>query len=205
MLLASSLALPAALCVRQAAAQHGEAHHGEAHHDEGHHEDGHAVVGSPTRFPAGPPRGPAPAPARAVHPQPQARSAGPPPIAVRGAEPARGSERPHVDRDARWVGHDSGRHDERYRVDRPWAHGRFTHPMGRGHVYRIGGWDAPRRRFWFASSFFVVAEPDWGYAGDWDWASDQVVLYDDPDHAGWYLAYNVRLGAYIHVQYDGPQ
>lgn len=77
--------------------------------------------------------------------------------------------------------------------------------MGRGHVYHIGGWDAPRRRFWFANSFFIVAEPDWGYAGDWDWANDQVVLYDDPDHAGWYLAYNVRLGAYIHVQYDGAQ
>jgi hypothetical protein len=108
-----------------------------------------------------------------------------------------------VERDARWVGHESGPRDARYRVDHPWVHGRFRRPMGPGHLYRIRGWDAPRRRFWFAHSFFVVAEPDWAYVGDWDWNNDQIVLYDDPDHPGWYLAYNVRLGTYVHVQYDG--
>jgi len=96
-----------------------------------------------------------------------------------------------------------GPHDAHYRVEHPWAHGHFRHPIGPGHVYRINGWDPGRRRFWFASSYFVVAEPDWAYVDDWDWNTDQVALYDDPDHPGWYLAYNVRLGTYVHVLYDG--
>jgi len=77
--------------------------------------------------------------------------------------------------------------------------------MGRGHVYRLSGWDEPRHRFSFGSSYFVVADPDLSYVDDWSWSHDQILLYDDPDHPGYYLAYNERTGTYAHVMYDGPK
>jgi hypothetical protein len=30
--------------------------------------------------------------------------------------------------------------------------------------------------------------------GDWQWYSDDITLYDDPEHAGWYVEYNAGLG-----------
>jgi hypothetical protein len=159
---------------------------------------GHAPGGG-GHFPAGPPRGPAPARAAPARPAPAVRAA---PEPARGGPPAR-AERPHVEPNARWVGHDGGRGDARYHVDHPWARGRFAGPIGRGHTYRLGGWEPGRHRFFFGSSFFVLAAADWAYADDWDWNGDQIVLYDDPDHPGYYLAYNTRLGTYVHVTYDG--
>ena len=110
-------------------------------------------------------------------------------------------EAPHVHTNGKWVGHDSGRDDAHYHVDRPWEHGHFTGGIGRGHVWRLAG--GARDRFWFGGSYFSAAPYEYDFCNGWLWDSDQTVIYDDPDHAGWYLAYNVRLGTYVHVMYLG--
>jgi hypothetical protein len=109
---------------------------------------------------------------------------------------------PHVDvRHDQWVGHNSGRDDAHFHSDHPWAHGRFSGGFGRGHVWVIGGGN--RERFWFNNFYWDVNPYDYNIVEDWNWAGDQVVIYEDPDHEGWYLAYNPRLGTYAHVEYLG--
>jgi hypothetical protein len=108
---------------------------------------------------------------------------------------------PHVDNGKVWVGHDTGRADPQYHVDHPYEHGHFTGGFGPSHRWRLGG--GGPSRFGFNGWYWSVAPWEIGYVNGWLWDSDDVVIYDDPDHPGWYLAYNVRLGTYVHVQYLG--
>ena len=107
---------------------------------------------------------------------------------------------PHVDGRV-WVGHDTGRDDPHFHVDHPWEHGHWTGGFGPRHVWRLEGGD--RDRFRFHGWFWRVAPWDDPYVESWLWDSDDIVIYDDPDHIGWYLAYNTRLGTYVHVEYLG--
>lgn len=142
----------------------------------------------------------------------------------------RGNDRPSYDRpnydrpnydnrsrvDARYHVDTRNRVDNRYRVDNGYRgyrpstsyrlgygfRGGFSHDyIGPRHVWRLEG--GGRDRFFFRGFYFRVAAYDYVNADDWYWDRDNVIIYDDPDNSGCYLAFNTRLGTYLHVTFDG--
>ncbi len=146
-----------------------------------------------------PAQGPRPAPAHAA-PRPPAQPQGARPNHV--DEPGHPNA-PHVHaEDDRWIGH-AGPAIPMRTPPRPSVGARTPSvgEIGARHIYRLAG--GTRERFGFGGFFFSVAPYDFEYCNDWLWDSDDIVLYADPDDIGWYLAYNVRLGTYVHVMYLG--
>jgi len=164
--------------------------------------------GAPAHHPA-PPNNSAQAPKSPENPHPSGNSN--PPEQPRTPAPSQPSRNyadqpghpnvPHVDNGKKWIGHDTGPDDRNYHLNQPWEHGHFTGGFGRSHVWHLAG-GAPDR-FRFSGWFWSVAPADIAFCSDWLWDSDETIIYEDPDHVGWYLAYNVRLGTYVHVLYLG--
>jgi len=137
---------------------------------------------------------PPPPPVSRTHPAP-------PPVEHDGNGRVNGT--PHVNHD-HWYGHDSP-NDPRYRTVRPPVQrGRFTR-FGPSYRYDILRIDRGLHRFWLPGGFFFqIALWDWPLCEDWCWdCDDDFVIYEDPDHPGWYLLYNVHTGQYVHAEYLG--
>jgi len=129
--------------------------------------------------------------------EPESRAAHAPPT----FEPGRPRGRVPYVRDGHWYGH-AAPDDARFRLARPFEFGRFR-LVGPSHVFTVTRVDLGARRIWLPGGGFEIAAWDWGLTAPWCWTCDDVVVYLDPDHPGWYLVYNVRMGEYVHAIFVG--
>jgi Ni/Co efflux regulator RcnB len=92
--------------------------------------------------------------------------------------------------------------DRRFQLDRPFARGRFVRDAGRR--YPIARVDFGAGRVWLSDGFgFEIAGWDWPLTSLWNWRADRFVIEADPDHLGWYLLTDLRLGRSVHVLFLG--
>ena len=90
---------------------------------------------------------------------------------------------------------------DRIKPGRAYPHGRYEHAR---RVFVARRFDSPTRHiFLYDNSDWVVASYDVDRCRDWEWDRDQVYVYNDDHHPGWYLLFNARLGRYVHVEYFG--
>ncbi|HUI73818.1 MAG TPA: hypothetical protein VLX32_02680 [Candidatus Acidoferrum sp.] len=109
---------------------------------------------------------------------------------------------PHVENN-HWYGR-ARPNDPRYHLAHPFPHGHFEH-FGPSYRYSIVRIDAGHHRFWLTGGYyFEVAPWEWSLCSDWCWTCpNDFVIYDDADHVGWYLLYNMQTGVFVHVQFMG--
>ena len=112
------------------------------------------------------------------------------------------NETQHVSHD-HWYGHDRP-DDKRFHLDHPFEHGHFEH-FGASYRYHIERIDRDHHRLWFPGGFyFQIADWDRPVCADWcSDCGDDFVVYEDPDHLGRYMLYNVHTGVYVHASYLG--
>ena len=90
---------------------------------------------------------------------------------------------------------------DRIKPGRQYPHGRYEHVKQH---YVVRGFDVRTRNIvLYDRSNWVVATYDVPRCRDWNWDRDDVYVYDDDHHAGWYLLFNARLGRSVHVEFSG--
>jgi hypothetical protein len=90
---------------------------------------------------------------------------------------------------------------ERIRPGHQYPYGRYGNVR---HAYICRRLDRRSRLLvLYDNSNWVVAPYDLDRTRDWEWDRDNVYVYDDDRHPGWYLLFNARLGRYVHVEYSG--